>query len=89
MIPVEFMLKVIPIDSETNLFGIEIQLLSHPIKDIRLFLERIKSGKAYSFSSELEFNPKLHCVKEESEAILQELGKVIEDERIFLNHHQE
>ncbi|PAD81373.1 helicase SNF [Niallia circulans] len=88
VIPVEFMLKVIPIDSETNLFGIEIQLLSHPIKDIRLFLKRIKSGKAYSFSSELEFNPKLHCVKEESEAILQELGKVIEDERIFLNHHQ-
>lgn len=89
VVQVEFMIKAIPIGPEANMFGIEIHLLSKKIKSIRQFLEQIKEGKAYSYAKGQEFNPKLHCVKEESEAILQELWKVVSDETIFLNHNNE
>lgn len=89
VVPVEFLLKAIQIGSETNMFGMEIRLLSNKITDIRLFLERIESGKSYQYGSGQEFNPMLHCVKEESEAVIRELSKVVNDEAIFLNHNKE
>jgi len=89
VVPVEFMIKVIQIGSDANMFGIEIHLLSNKIKDIRKFLKRIKEGKAYQYAPGQKFDPMLHCVKEERETIIQELWKVVSDETIFLNHNKE
>ncbi|TMU00278.1 helicase SNF, partial [Halomonas sp. ATBC28] len=47
VVPVEFLMKIIPVGSEANMFGIEIHLLSNKIKNIRQFLEVINAGNMY------------------------------------------
>lgn len=80
---VHFTLKPVAIDEEQYLFGIEMQIETTKVKDIRGFLSAIQQGKAYRLSSEFTYNPEIFCFTNEVDVVLHQLIRVCLDEGAF------
>lgn len=85
VLEVNFTLKPIKIKSQGNMFGIELTIGSTKIKCIRQFLTDIKEGVPSKLSSTFTFDVNLHCFRKETDAVLQHLIQVLDDEKVFID----
>jgi SNF2 family DNA or RNA helicase len=76
----EFICKAVEVKKSEYAFAIEIKANSTSVKDLYEFLKNIKQGKPYKISSYFTYEPSLHCFAQETDAVLQQLIEVIEDE---------
>lgn len=85
VLDIEFTCIPVDVGKGRYLFAIEMNLASIPVENIRMFLERVSAGQTYSLSSSFTFDPSLHCFQKETDAVLQQLIRVLRDERVYVD----
>lgn len=84
--------KVIP-DDDNIRFGIGILIASKQVTNIREFLEQIREGQKYVLSDNLTYDPTKHCFDEETDAVIQQLIHIMDDEKLYqrakMNYHRD
>ncbi|MBT2729880.1 DEAD/DEAH box helicase [Bacillus sp. ISL-75] len=94
VLDIEFTCKPMEVGKGRYLFAIEMTVASTEVENIRMFLERVSTGKTYSLSSSFQYDPNLHCFQKETNAILEQLIQVLRDEKVYVdvvpdtNQHQ-
>ncbi|MEH7482182.1 SNF2 helicase associated domain-containing protein [Neobacillus drentensis] len=94
VLDIEFTCKPMEVGKGRYLFAIEMTVVSTEVENIRMFLERVSTGKTYSLSSSFKYDPNLHCFQKETNAILEQLIQVLRDEKVYVdvvpdtNQHQ-
>lgn len=83
VLPLVFTCKPVAIGKGRYIFGIEMNLESSDVQNIRAFLEQVKGGKPSLISGSLTYDPSLHCFQKESDAVIQQLIQVIRDEKVY------
>ncbi|PLT34127.1 DEAD/DEAH box helicase [Bacillus sp. V5-8f] len=83
---VEFLCKPVLVGSGLQLMGIEIKIGQLLVQNIRHFLEQVHKGGSHTLSSSFTFDPQLHCFHELNHALIQELIRVIYDEKTFIEN---
>ncbi|WP_042348455.1 DEAD/DEAH box helicase [Bacillus massiliigorillae] len=64
--------------------GIELRIGAFPVLDIRSFLIAVQEGKAYTFSLSFTYDPVYHCFSSEQDNILQQLIRVLHDDKLYM-----
>ncbi|MGY0694094.1 DEAD/DEAH box helicase [Virgibacillus sp. FSP13] len=64
-------------------FGIEISIASERIADLREFLENVRRGRTHALSQEFLYDPTKYCFDSVTDAIVQELILVMDDEKVY------
>lgn len=72
-----FICRPTAITGNETMLGIEIEINSTPVKNIRGFLEAVREGKPAPSES---YQPDLHCFERETDEVLHLLLTIIEDE---------
>jgi superfamily II DNA or RNA helicase len=85
VLDIEFTCKPIDDGKGRYLFAIEIKLASTNVENIRMFLEQVSAGQTYTLSSSFTFDPSRHCFQKESDAVVQQLIRVLHDERVYVD----
>ncbi|MEH7373979.1 DEAD/DEAH box helicase [Neobacillus drentensis] len=94
VLDIEFTCKPMEVGKGRYLIAIEMTVVSTEVENIRMFLERVSTGKTYSLSSSFKYDPNLHCFQKETNAILEQLIQVLRDEKVYVdvvpdtNQHQ-
>ena len=81
VLPLHFTCKLINLNEDQQLFGMEVRVGSSTVRDIRAFLQRIRKGQPFTLSQMFTFDPEMHCFMPDMDAVLQELYQVIRDEK--------
>lgn len=68
---------------ENAMFGIELQIEAQKIVDIRAFLTHVREGSNYRITENVTYNPNQYCFDNDSDAIIQQLILVMEDEKMY------
>ncbi|GAE34017.1 DEAD/DEAH box helicase [Halalkalibacter akibai] len=84
ILPISFTIKPVLIGEDQYLLGVEIQIEKDSVKSIRNFLLAVKQGKLYKYSSVSAYDPNIHCFTNESDEVIQQLLRVMYDEKAFL-----
>lgn len=84
VLDVQFALKPTLIANAEFLFGIELEINQMKVPMIREFLRDVSEGKSHEISSALNYDPKLHCFIEETDALIHQLIHVARDEKAFI-----
>lgn len=82
---VAFLCKPISVSKGYYMFGIHMKIGTENVKNIREFLQLVKQGTPYKFSTSFTFNPTHHCFRKETAAVVSQLIKVIQDEKIYVD----
>ncbi|MFE8700122.1 SNF2 helicase associated domain-containing protein [Cytobacillus sp. FJAT-54145] len=85
VLDVTFTCRVLTIGNGQNMFGIEAQLGSTMVTEIRDFLLAVKSRESHQIGSSFLYNPISHCFQKETDGVLHQLIQVIYDEKAFIN----
>ncbi|MBS4201246.1 DEAD/DEAH box helicase [Bacillus sp. FJAT-49732] len=88
VIYLEFICKPVQIGNEQQMIGIEALLESIIIENIRDFLEHVKKGNTCVISSSFTYDPSLHCFQKETDAVIQQLIQVMDDETVYFENRQ-
>lgn len=78
-----FHCKVVQDEQGNSLFGIELEIGSKKISDIRDFLTGVKEGISFFISNTITYDPNNFCFDKDSDAIIQQLILVMEDEKMY------
>ncbi|ASN03866.1 DEAD/DEAH box helicase [Virgibacillus necropolis] len=78
-----FTCKPVIMNKSRYMFGIEIKVGQTNVQNIRQFLEHVKVGSPSALSSSFTYSPNLHCFQAETDAVIQKLIQVIDDEKIY------
>lgn len=79
-----FTCKLVSIGKGRNMFGIKINIDSIDVQNIRDFLEHVKDRSSNLLSISFTYDPSLHCFQKESDAVIQQLIQVINDEKVYM-----
>jgi len=85
----EFICRAVMIGEGGYMLGIGMKITSFTVQHIRPFLQQIKEGNPYLLSNSLTYDPTLHCFPQETDAIVQQLIKVMDDEKIYAKTRNE
>ena len=77
-------LKPMRVQKDEYLLGIEVQIESKKVHNIRQFLQDVREGKSSSISPTVSYDPTLQCFSNEIDALIQQLIHVAQDERVYL-----
>jgi SNF2 family DNA or RNA helicase len=80
---VTFTCKPVYVNNTNPLFGIELEIESFKIQHIRNFLENIKKGIPTVLSDSFIFDPSSFCFEKESDLVMRELLRLIQDEKVY------
>jgi SNF2 family DNA or RNA helicase len=80
VLTVRFTIKPVWIEKNQPLLGIEVEIKNTKIPYIREFLVNVKQGKP----SVGTYEPNIHCFSKDTDAIIQQLIRIIHDEKAFL-----
>lgn len=80
-----FICKLIASEAGNPMLGIAMKVASLQVNDIRKFLMHIKEAKKHVLSNSLTYDPKKHCFDQESDAIIQQLILMMDDEKMYLS----
>jgi SNF2 family DNA or RNA helicase len=73
-----------PISVGTNqLLGIELEIASKEVQQIRNFLVNVKEGISTILSASFTFDPGRFCFEKESDRVMRELIRIIQDEKVY------
>ncbi|TCP23424.1 SNF2 family DNA or RNA helicase [Scopulibacillus darangshiensis] len=81
MLEVAFICKPVTIDTGQSMFGIEMRMEQIKVQDIRDFLTHVKKADPCPLSVSFTYDPNRHCFPEETDAVIQQLIQVIQDEK--------
>jgi len=81
---VEFICKPVKL-SDDHYLGIEVTIGSFHVQNIRDFIEHVRNGQSFVVSSSFTFDPRQHCFTKETDAVIQQLLQVIQDEKLYAN----
>ncbi|MFC0560571.1 DEAD/DEAH box helicase [Halalkalibacter alkalisediminis] len=84
VLPVRFTSKPVPLGKDQYLLGMEVKIDSTKVQNIRDFLQDVKQGKRSAISPTVTYDPSIHCFSVETDAVIQQLIRVIHDEVAFL-----
>ncbi|MCQ6276216.1 DEAD/DEAH box helicase [Bacillus sp. V3B] len=84
VLDVEFTYKPITIGKGRKMFGVEMKIGSTLVKNIRDFLENVRDGHPSVLSISFTYDPNLHCFQRETDAVIQQLIQVIQDEKVYM-----
>ncbi|WP_404450637.1 DEAD/DEAH box helicase [Virgibacillus necropolis] len=79
----KFTCKPVIMDKGRHMFGIEIKIGQTNVQNIRRFLRQVKQGNPSVLSISFTYNPILHCFQKETDAVIQKLIQVIDDEKVY------
>ncbi|RID86669.1 helicase SNF [Peribacillus asahii] len=79
-----FTCKPFSIGNGQYLFGIEVKIGHMKLQNIRDFLQNVKHGEPSTLSSTFKYDPSLHCFSNDSDAVIHQLIRVVQDEKSFL-----
>ncbi|MCH1625700.1 DEAD/DEAH box helicase [Fredinandcohnia quinoae] len=85
VLEVLFTCKPVFLSTGQYMFGIEMQIESINILQIREFLKNIQFGNASKLSIKFTYDPSQHCFLSETDAVIQQLIQVVRDEKIFVD----
>ncbi|WP_102275346.1 DEAD/DEAH box helicase [Cytobacillus massiliigabonensis] len=85
VVEADFFCRPVAIDKENLLLGIEINIATNKVKNIREFLGNIKEGKPSALTNSFTFDPNSHCLHRESDAVIGQLIDVVKDEDMYRN----
>ncbi|WP_188455520.1 DEAD/DEAH box helicase [Virgibacillus oceani] len=80
-----FTCKPVAVNNSHCMFGVEINIGPIKISNIRQFLEHVNDGSPCKLSAAFIYDPSLHCFQQETDACVQQLITVIQDERLYLD----
>ncbi|NHN30541.1 DEAD/DEAH box helicase [Paenibacillus agricola] len=83
---VEFTLKPFPYSYRKSMFGIEMKLGTkrlYIVQKLRDFLEKLERKEAFVFSKHFIYDPLLHSLQKEDDAILQQLIQIYDNEQMY------
>ncbi|MED3496958.1 SNF2 helicase associated domain-containing protein [Brevibacillus agri] len=86
LLELEIICKVIPYGFRKSVIGLELKLgpkRLYVVKNIREFLKRLESRQPTVFSAHFTYDPESHRFLPEQEAILQELIRVFQHEKLY------
>ncbi|GGE40638.1 helicase SNF [Pullulanibacillus camelliae] len=83
LLKVAFICRVIFLPDQRSMLGIEIEIEQEAVKDIRAFLNQLKTGSAYRLSEAFIFDPSQHCFAVEVDAILRLFIQIMDDEALY------
>ena len=81
----EFNLKLISLDGNENMIGINMTIHSHKISEIRDFLKMVKVGESHVLSQHFTYDPVLHCFGSETDDVIKKLMIVRDDEKVYVD----
>lgn len=84
VVEARFNLKPVMILGNEYLFGIEADIATAKVQNIRQFLQDVREGKTSSISSTANYDPALQCFSAEVDALIHQLIHVAQDERVYL-----
>lgn len=84
VLDVEFTYKPITIGKGQQMFGIEMKVGPTLVQNIRDFLEHVRDGSSSVLSISFTYDPSLHCFQKETDAVIQQLIQVIQDEKLYM-----
>ncbi|MGE6259058.1 SNF2 helicase associated domain-containing protein [Heyndrickxia sporothermodurans] len=77
-----------PIESGHGyLMGIQMKIASRNIPNLREFLIQVKKGETYSLTNFFTYDPSIYCFQTNTDAVIQELLQVVQDEKVFITEH--
>ena len=79
-----FICKPVTIDKGQHMLGIEVKIGPTHVQDIRHFLAHVKEGSPSLLSLTFTYDPKIHCFQNETDAIIQQLIQVSQDEKLYV-----
>nr|WP_263323589.1 DEAD/DEAH box helicase [Neobacillus sp. Marseille-Q6967] len=82
VLDVEFLCKPVIDDHGQYLLAIEMKIGHSQVQDIREFLKDVKNGNPFFLSNSFTYNQQLHCFQEETDAVIQQLIHILDDEKI-------
>ncbi|MEC5423980.1 SNF2 helicase associated domain-containing protein [Virgibacillus sp. C22-A2] len=85
VLDVVFICKPVTIMDGSHMFAMEVKVGSIVVQDIRSFLEKTKGGLPSLLSLSFTYDPSLHCFQKETDAVIQRLIHVINDEKIYMD----
>lgn len=71
--------------SGTHMLGIELRIGQTPINNIREFLKKVEKREACATSLLSTYEPDQHCFSKGTDAVIQELIKIMHDEKTYLD----
>ena len=80
---VEFTCKPVKKEDGRYLIGIEMNVESSAVENIRDLLINVWEGKTSLLSHSFTYDPSLHCFQQETDAVIQQLIQVLRDEKVF------
>lgn len=84
ILEVDFICRPVSIDKDNLLLGIEINIGTVKVNNIREFLGNIKEGRPSLLTNEFTFNPHFHCFRRETDDVIGQLIEVVKDEDIYI-----
>ncbi|HWI48246.1 MAG TPA: DEAD/DEAH box helicase, partial [Rummeliibacillus sp.] len=84
VLDVRFNCKPILVGKDQYMIGMEIEIGNIKLQDIRGFLQDVKLGNPSILTSEFLYDPSLHCFVNESDRIIHQLIRVVQDEKAFI-----
>ncbi|QWC24717.1 DEAD/DEAH box helicase [Bacillus haikouensis] len=79
----DFILLPVSMVEGQSLLGAKIVMNQHPVDDIRGFLKALKEGISFKINNNFTYSPHNHCLPREADAVVSELIKTLDDERIY------
>ncbi|WP_091483681.1 DEAD/DEAH box helicase [Gracilibacillus orientalis] len=83
VLPLAFTCKLITNNKGQSLFGIEVEIGTTKVKNIRTFLKQVKESDSYVLTTSFTYDPEVHCFPKETDDIIQQLIQVINDEKAY------
>lgn len=81
---VSFTFSPISLSTGETLFGVALQLGNENVQDVREFLRQVKAGGSYVLSDKLTYDTARHYFSTQEDAIIQQLVRAVQDERLYL-----
>ena len=78
-----FSCKPVEMGNSQYLLGIEMSIDSFKVNQLREFLEQARKGQSWQVAETFLFNPEHFCFEKETDAVLQELIHVMQDEWVY------
>ncbi|WP_208589574.1 DEAD/DEAH box helicase [Gracilibacillus suaedae] len=83
VLPLAFTCKLITNNQGQSLFGIEVEVGTTKVTNIRAFLKQVKEHGNYQLTSSFTYNPESHCFSTDTDDIIQQLIQVMNDETAY------
>jgi hypothetical protein len=88
-IEIVFICKPVTISNKNQMLSIEMKIGNTEVQQIRDFLGNVKRGIPTMLSASFTYDPGIYCFKKETDLVVRELVRVIEDEKVYRDFYSD